>query len=55
MLKKGPCIHGNLCREYWNKHHVIFSRMCPNGCKYYKEKPNELREWKDPSGVVHGK
>lgn len=33
-----PCIHGNLCREYWTKHHVIYCVTCPTNCKYYVPK-----------------
>ena len=37
MSNKGPCIHGNLCREYWNKFHVIYSTRCPE-CDRYEPK-----------------
>lgn len=37
MSNKGPCIHGNLCKEYWNKFHVIYSARCPK-CDRYEPK-----------------
>ena len=37
VTNKGPCIHGNLCREYWEKFHVIYSTQCPK-CDRYEPK-----------------
>lgn len=43
VTNKGPCIHGNLCREYWNKFHVIYSTHCPD-CDRYEPKLQKVRE-----------
>lgn len=36
--KSEPCIHGNLCKELYDRNHVIYSTNCPNKCKYYEPK-----------------
>ena len=37
---KEPCIHGNLCREYWERYKVIYSTFCPV-CNYYEPKEKQ--------------
>lgn len=44
MTNKCPCIHGNLCKEYWNKFHVIYSTHCPD-CDRYEPKLQKVREY----------
>lgn len=44
-MKKTACIHGNLCRAYWGKKHVIYSCTCPHNCAFYE--PNvKVYEWR---------
>ena len=35
--KKPPCVHGNLCKAYWDKFKIIYSSFCPI-CEFYKPK-----------------
>ena len=34
----GPCIHGEVCREYLRQHKGIICRTCPSGCRFYEPK-----------------
>ena len=38
-----PCVHGDICRNYWNRFRTILSSNCPYSCEHYKpkEKTNE--------------
>lgn len=42
------CIHGNLYRAIWDKHHFIYSRNCPNECPFFekKNKGHAVQRWK---------
>lgn len=36
-MSKQPCIHGELCKAYLTRYHIIYSCYCPN-CKFYEPK-----------------
>lgn len=53
------CIHGNLCQEIYRKTGYIYSRTCPNNCKYFeklhqKQEPKTGR-WIEDKCSVCGK
>lgn len=38
------CIHGNVCKEYFEKYKVILSVKCPKDCPHFKEKKEDKKD-----------
>lgn len=37
------CVHGEVCRLYWNRYGIILSRKCPFECPFFEEKKKERK------------
>lgn len=39
-----PCVHGEVCREYFRRFGKIIQKKCPRECKYYSPKYQDSKK-----------